>query len=99
MNGTAITGGGLVAGLGTDCTVAGNGDHNGDGKSDTLLRSDSSGSFREYQMNGTTISGGGTVTSASADWASWGRQTRSVVRTTHDKQERIRAERDVGHRS
>ncbi len=46
----------------------GNGDYNGDGKSDLLIRNDS-GLVWEYQLNGTAIIGGGAVTSAATDWA------------------------------
>jgi hypothetical protein len=43
--------------------VAGDGDYNGDGSIDILLRNDTIGTFWEYQMNDARISGGDAVTS------------------------------------
>ncbi|MBI5790415.1 MAG: hypothetical protein HZA63_02960, partial [Rhodocyclales bacterium] len=43
-------------------------DYNGDGKSDVLLKSDSTGLIWEYQMNGTSVTGSGAVTSVAAEW-------------------------------
>ncbi|MBI5790411.1 MAG: DUF4347 domain-containing protein [Rhodocyclales bacterium] len=68
LNGTTVTGGGSVAGPGTDWKVVGSGDYNGDGKSDVLMRSDSLGLIWQYQLNGTAITGGGSVVNPGVDW-------------------------------
>jgi hypothetical protein len=51
--------------------VVGSGDYSGDGKSDILIRNDSTGVLGEYQMNGTTIAASGEVTSVPAEWEGW----------------------------
>ncbi len=43
-------------------------DYNGDGKSDLLLRNDSTGMLWDYQMNGTAIAGGGLVDNPGTAW-------------------------------
>jgi Ca2+-binding RTX toxin-like protein len=68
LNGTAITGQGLVGGTGVDWQVVGNGDYNGDGKSDILIRNDSTGMLWQYQLNGTAITGQGLVGGTGVDW-------------------------------
>ena len=45
---------GQNASLGTQLTIAGLGDLNGDGKADMLL-SDSNGTFYDWTMNGSTV--------------------------------------------
>ena len=54
---------------GNDWSIQATGDFNRDGKSDILIRNDTTGLIWEYQMNGTTIAGGGAVTALAADWA------------------------------
>jgi hypothetical protein len=82
LNGTAITGGGSVAGPGTDwssvdpdvyvppAVVASKvvNDYNGDGKSDLLLQSISTGTIWEYQLNGSTVTGSGGVAGPGVAW-------------------------------
>ena len=67
MAGGAIGGGGSPGSPGTDWSIAGLGDFNGDGKADIVWRH-TSGQVYIWYMSGTAIGGGGSPGTATSDW-------------------------------
>ncbi|TCZ55956.1 FG-GAP repeat domain-containing protein [Roseicella aquatilis] len=67
MNGLSVTGGGEIATVGADWSIAGTGDFNNDAKADILWRN-AGGEISIWTMDGTTYLGGGTVAKPGPYW-------------------------------
>ena len=68
LNGATMVGGGSRGSAGSPWTIAGIGDFNGDGKTDTLWYNMSSGQALIWLLNGATVIGGGSPGSAGNPW-------------------------------
>jgi FG-GAP-like repeat len=67
MNGTAITGGGVLLNPGASWHVIGPSDFNGDGKADIVFQN-ADGTPAIWEMNGTSIIGGGPLPNPGPSW-------------------------------
>ncbi|TGD99831.1 ELWxxDGT repeat protein [Methylobacterium nonmethylotrophicum] len=68
MDGTTIRGGGAVFSAAPGFQVVGQGDTNGDGRSDIVLRNGTSGEIDVWHMDGRSIIGGGYISNPGPNW-------------------------------
>jgi hypothetical protein len=68
MNGFTFLGGQIIGQIGTEWTLNGIGDLNGDGKADLLFR-DTQGNVLESQMNGFSFAASQAIAQVGADWS------------------------------
>ena len=68
MNGLTLTTGGYLPNVPIAWTIAGTGDHDGDGKADILWRNTATGDDYLFIMNGLTIASQGYLPNVPAPW-------------------------------
>jgi ELWxxDGT repeat protein len=72
MNGTTVTGAGVVGTPGLSWRLAGGGDFNGDDKTDVMLQNSETGDVGVWLLDGTAISSAAVVSTRGTEWAAIG---------------------------